>query len=214
MTYILLFMEGILTFLSPCLLPMIPLYFAYFTSMSDSKSILKEALQFVIGFSIVFVAMSVFVTTIGQFVFVNRQIIQIVTGTFMVLLGIDQLLGQRFSKKLFGSANQQASAPMNPFLFGILFAMSWTPCVGVYLASAMALAMNAQHQLESIAMMTTYTLGLAIPFLLSALFIQESKEIINKIKPQMALIQKVSAIILIIFGLLIATGYIFQIIPT
>lgn len=212
MTYLLLFLEGILTFISPCLLPMIPLYLAYFTAQDESKSTFKEALKFVLGFSVVFIAMSVFVSTIGKFIIINRQTIQVVTGLLLVLLGIDQLLGHRFSQKIF-KGMQTNRLPLNPFIFGMLFAVSWTPCVGVYLASAMALALSADHQIEAVLRMMTYALGLGIPFILSALFINESKDVLQQIKKHTHLIQTISAILLIGFGLLIATGYIYQILP-
>ena len=212
MTYLLLFLEGILTFISPCLLPMIPLYLAYFTAQDESKSTFKEALKFVLGFSVVFIAMSVFVSTIGKFIIINRQTIQVVTGLLLVLLGIDQLLGHRFSQKIFRGM-QTNRLPLNPFIFGMLFAVSWTPCVGVYLASAMALALNADHQIEAVLRIMTYALGLGIPFILSALFINESKDVLQQIKKHTHLIQTISAILLIGFGLLIATGYIYQVLP-
>jgi len=211
-TYLLLFLEGILTFISPCLLPMIPLYLAYFTAQDESKSTFKEALKFVLGFSVVFIAMSVFVSTIGKFIIINRQTIQVVTGLLLVLLGIDQLLGHRFSQKIFRGM-QTNRLPLNPSIFGMFFAVSWTPCVGVYLASAMALALNADHQIEAVLRMMTYALGLGIPFILSALFINESKDVLQQIKKHTHLIQTISAILLIGFGLLIATGYIYQILP-
>lgn len=212
MTYLFLFLEGILTFISPCLLPMIPLYLAYFTTQDESKSTLQEAIKFVLGFSFIFVAMSVFVSTIGKFIIINRQTIQILTGILLIILGIDQLLNHRFSQKLF-KGMQTNRLPLNPFVFGMLFAVSWTPCVGVYLASAMALAFNAEHQIEAVLRMITYALGLGIPFILSALFIHESKDVLQQIKKHSHLIQTVSALLLIGFGVLIATGYLYQILP-
>src|SRR5699024_5121871 len=149
--------------------PMIPLYLAYFTAQDESKSTFKEALKFVLGFSVVFIAMSVFVSTIGKFIIVNRQTIQVVTGLLLVLLGIDQLLGHRFSQKIFKGILNNA-LPVYPFIFGMLFSVSSTPFVCFYLAAALALSLNAYPQIEAVLRIMTYSLGFGISFILTRPF--------------------------------------------
>lgn len=213
MTYLLLFLEGILTFISPCLLPLIPLYLAYFTAHDENKSPLWSAIKFVLGFSFIFIGMTIFVHSIGQIIILNRHTIQLFTGILFILLGIDQLLENRFTQKIFKGIPTR-SLPLNPFLFGMLFAISWTPCVGIYLASAMTLALNSEHQVEAILRISVFAIGLGLPFILSALFVHESKTVLAPFNQYSAVIQKISAILLIGFGLLMATGYLYQLIPT
>ena len=103
MNYLLLFLEGIMTFISPCLLPMIPLYIAYFAgdkkTHTKGQTLLRAGL-FMLGFSCVFILMSLFVSTVGKFLLVNRQVVNLIAGGIMVLLGLDYLTGQRLMTRL------------------------------------------------------------------------------------------------------------------
>lgn len=216
MIYFMLFIEGILTFISPCILPLIPIYLTYFGSMKsqdDSKSTVKEAALFVLGFSIVFIAFSLFLNTIGHFLLIHRTTINIIAGSLLILFGIDVLFENRVTHRLFGGANIQNADKINSFVLGLIFAVSWSPCVGIYLASALAVSMTSSHYLESVMMLVMYSLGLGIPFILSAMLIEESKQLFNQLKKYMRQIQIVSAILLILFGISVATGYIYYLIP-
>lgn len=208
MDYFLLFLEGIMTFISPCLLPMIPLYIAYFAGdkgQHTKKETLMRASLFMVGFSLVFILMSLFVSTIGKFLLVNRQIVNIIAGMIMILLGIDYLTGQRLMTKL-SQSGQAREQTANPLLFGMVFAVSWTPCVGTFLASALTYIATVPSSLASFLLILSYCIGLGIPFLLCALLIEESKQAISWIKEHYALINKLAGVFLIVFGILTMTG--------
>ena len=208
MNYLLLFLEGIMTFISPCLLPMIPLYIAYFAgdkkTHTKGQTLLRAGL-FMLGFSCVFILMSLFVSTVGKFLLVNRQVVNLIAGGIMVLLGLDYLTGQRLMTRLSqsGQARQQTA---NPFIFGVIFAVSWTPCVGTFLASALTYIATVPSSFASFMLILSYCIGLGIPFLLCALLIEESKEAIAWIKSHYKLINRIAGIFLIAFGILTMTG--------
>ncbi len=208
MNYFLLFIEGIMTFISPCLLPMIPLYIAYFAgdkkTHTKGQTLLRAGL-FMLGFSCVFILMSLFVSTVGKFLLVNRQVVNLIAGGIMVLLGLDYLTGQRLMTRLSqsGQARQQTA---NPFIFGVIFAVSWTPCVGTFLASALTYIATVPSSFASFMLILSYCIGLGIPFLLCALLIEESKEAITWIKSHYKLINRIAGIFLIAFGVLTMTG--------
>lgn len=206
-----LFVEGILTFLSPCILPMVPLYLSYFIGRKQengSGSALRGALLFVIGFSLVFMMLSIFVNTVGRFVLVHRQAVQWGVALLLILFGLDQLFGQPVAGRLFKGSRMQ-NDNLSGFMLGVVFAISWTPCIGVYLAAALSTSLTSNNLLEAVWMLTAYCLGLGIPFVLSALVVEESQQVITVLKRHMGLLQKISGILMILFGILIGTGYIY-----
>lgn len=206
MQHLLLAVEGVLTFISPCLLPMIPIYLAYLTGQTEEnekpqrKTMLSQALLFVLGFTIVFVAMSLFVTTIGRFVLINRTLIHIIAGSFMILMGIDYLLGNPLMNR-FNIMPQTSLRNTNALVFGMVFSISWTPCVGTFLASALSYAATSTSYLESVTLLLSFSLGLGIPFVLSALLIQEMQVVMTWIKRHYRIIRIASGSLLIVMGL-------------
>ncbi len=205
MQHLLLAVEGVLTFISPCLLPMLPIYLAYLTGQTEEdtrpqqQKLLLQAILFVLGFTLVFVAMSLFVTTIGRFVLVNRTLIHILAGSFMILMGLDYLLGNPVMSRL-NVGSRTSLRPMNAFAFGMVFSISWTPCVGTFLASALSYAATSSSYLESITLLLSFSFGLGLPFVLSALLIQEMQAVINWIKAHYRLIRIISGVLLIAMG--------------
>lgn len=208
MDYFLLFIEGLMTFVSPCLLPMLPMYIAFFAGDEESsqKAVVLKALAFIAGFSLVFIFLSLFVSTFGQFLLIYRQWVNFVAGLFIVILGIDYLRGQKFITKLMPQISGKTNYS-SPFMFGILFAISWSPCVGTFLASALSYIATVPLSWKSFFLILAYCLGLGVPFFLSALLVEESKQVIGKIKANYELVHKVSGIFLIIFGLLTMSGF-------
>lgn len=208
MDYLVLFIEGLMTFISPCLLPMIPLYIAYFAGGEEklsTKQTLIKALLFMAGFSTVFMLMSLFVSTVGAFLLQNRQGVNIVAGLIMIVMGIDYLTGQKLMTRL--TAGSKGKQLANPFLFGLVFAVSWTPCVGTFLAAALTYIATVATSWTSFLLILSYCLGLGLPFLLSALLVEESKAAIDFLKQHYQLINRISGLFLIIFGLATMTGY-------
>lgn len=214
MPYILLGVEGVLTFISPCLLPMLPIYLAYISGQIDRdqaesssrRSILMQAILFVLGFTVVFVLMSLFVTTLGRVVLMNRSLIHMIAGSFMVVIGIDYFLGNPLMNRL-QLKSQATFNHSSAFMLGIVFAISWTPCVGTFLASALSYAATSTSYLESIGLLLSYSFGLGIPFILSALLIEEMQVVVHWIKQYYEIIRKVSGVFLIAFGLFTMTGW-------
>lgn len=214
MPYILLGVEGILTFISPCLLPMLPIYLAYISGQVEQvgaksqgrRPFLIQAILFVLGFTLVFIVMSLFVTTLGRFVLMNRTLIHQIAGGFMMLIGVDYFLGNPLMNRI-QLGSQKTFNHSSAFILGMVFSISWTPCVGTFLASALSYAATSTSYLESVGLLLSYSLGLGIPFILSALFIEEMLVVVHWIKQHYEVIRKVSGIFLIAFGLFTMTGW-------
>lgn len=212
MQYLLLGVEGVLTFISPCLLPMLPIYLAYITGSSQGQSekskqqLVIQALLFVLGFSLVFVVMGIFVNSIGRFVLINRTVIHWIAGGFMIILGLDYLLENPLLNRMTKFPQIQAKQT-NALLLGMVFSISWTPCVGTFLASALSYAATSQSYLESIGLLLSYSIGLAIPFILSALLIQELQGALQWIKTHYKQVRIISGMFLILMGCMTLFGW-------
>ena len=209
MQYMISFLEGIITFISPCLLLMLPIYISYFAGGGErsTKKTLTGALGFVLGFTIVFVAMGALAGTLGSFLKKYQTAVNVVSGLIVVLFGLN-FMGILKLNIFRGGA--QADITPNGFfssvLFGIIFSVGWTPCVGAFLGSALMLASQQGHVLEGMLMLLVYSLGLGIPFLVSALLIDKLKSAFNWIKSHYNLVNMISGALLIFVGVLMATG--------
>jgi len=210
MQYVISFLEGIITFISPCLLPMLPIYISYFAGGGErsTKKTLTGALGFVTGFTLVFVAMGALAGTVGSFLTTHQRAVNIISGLVVIFFGLN-FLGV-FKLNLFrGSSRQIQTADMNFFsamLFGLIFSLGWTPCVGAFLGSALILASQQGHVVEGMLMLLAYSLGLGIPFILSAVLIDYLKSAFDWIKKHYGVINTVSGILLVLIGVLMATG--------
>lgn len=210
MQYVIAFLEGIITFISPCLLPMLPIYISYFAGGGERSGwkTLKGALGFVTGFTAVFVALGALAGTVGSFLREYQTGVNIVSGLVVVLFGLS-FLGV-FQLKLFrGSRRSMNTENMGFFaavLFGMIFSVGWTPCVGAFLGSALMLASQQAHVLEGMGMLLAYSLGLGIPFVLSAVLIDYLKTAFNWIKKNYHVINVISGLLLVLIGILMMTG--------
>lgn len=210
MQYFISFIEGIITFISPCLLPMLPLYVSYFAGgehKSTGKT-LRNALGFVLGFTTLFVLMGALAGTLGGFLQKYDTVVNIVTGLIVIFFGLN-FLGV-FKLVLFkgikGSRSNREMGFFSAMLFGIVFSVGWTPCVGAFLGSALALASQQGSALVGVLMLLCYSLGLGIPFLVSALLIDKLKDTFNFIKKNYKVINIISGCLLIVIGILMMTG--------
>ena len=186
MQYFIAFLEGIITFISPCLLPMLPVYISYFANGENNrKRTFCNAVAFVAGFTAVFLVLGAFAGTVGAALKRYETAVNIVTGGIVVILGLN------FSGLLqIGLLNRTKKPDVeiktenifSTFLFGMIFSIGWTPCVGAFLGSAMMLASDRGTMTEGLLMLLVYSLGLGIPFLLSALLLDRLKEIFKFIK--------------------------------
>ena len=208
MQYLISFFEGILTFISPCLLPMLPVYLSYFAGgEQNSKKTLKNALGFILGFTVLFTAMGALAGTVGGFLSKYQTAVNIVCGLVVIFFGLN-FMGI-IKLNLFKGGNRMQSGNLGFFssvLFGMVFSVGWTPCVGVFLGSALMLASQQGHVVEGTLMLLAYSLGLGIPFLLSAVLIDQLKGAFNFIKRHYALINYICGGLLILIGILMATG--------
>lgn len=195
MDYIFTFLEGIASFISPCVLPMLPIYISYFVGEDDksTKKAVANASGFVLGFSIVFIILSVFASQLGTLVSSNIKYIKIVFGIVIILLGLNyiEVLNIKFLNK---SKEMKADTKdlnfVKAVIFGVLFSISWTPCIGTFLSSALLLVAKQQDMLKGIILMVLYSIGLGIPFIISVVLIEKLKEMFNFIKKHYDVIKK------------------------
>ena len=210
MQYMISFLEGIITFISPCLLPMLPIYISYFAGGGErsTRKTLTGALGFVTGFTLVFMAMGALAGTVGGFLKTHQTAVNLISGLIVIFFGLN-FLGV-FKLELFrGGSGRMNTGNLNFFsalLFGMIFSLGWTPCVGAFLGSALMLASQQGHVVEGMLMLLAYSMGLGIPFLLSAVLIDYLKSAFNWIKRNYKMINLVSGGFLILVGILMATG--------
>lgn len=214
MTYLLAFLEGIITFVSPCLLPMLPLYLTYFAGQNQQntqKRTLLNALAFVLGFTLIFVAMGAFAGTLGSWLLRYQRWVNLAAGGIVILFGLSYLglFKTSFFHRVYRLDRPLKTNPgfLSSLMFGLIFSIGWTPCVGAFLGSALMLAASTGQTLQGILMLLAYAMGLGIPFILSALLLDRLKSTFNWIKAHYRLINLFSGSLLILMGLLMASGY-------
>ena len=204
MEYLITFIEGIASFISPCILPVIPIYIFYFATESKSmKKSIINSLGFVCGFSIIFILLGVFAGTFGKFVHEYTDYINIIFGIFLIIIGLNYIgvLFIKFLNKTKGTNQEKKNLTfITSVLFGIIFSLSWTPCVGAFLSSALILASTTGSVLKGATLLLIYSLGLAIPFIVTTLFLEKMKSTFDFIKKHYNIINKISGSILILSG--------------
>ena len=210
MQYLISFLEGVITFISPCLLPMLPVYVSYFAGGGESSTgkTLKAALGFVAGFSLTFIALGTLAGTVGGFLRSHQTAVNIVSGLIVIFFGLN-FLGVIRLNLFRGSSRRMETGDMGFFsalVFGLVFSVGWTPCVGAFLGSALMLASQQGQALMGMMMLLAYSLGLGIPFVISALLIDYLKSAFDWIKRNYRIINAVCGWLLVLMGLLMATG--------
>lgn len=208
MEYVFTFLEGIASFISPCLLPMLPIYISYFMGEEEEnyKKAVCNSIGFVLGFTIVFLVLAVFASTFGMIVSKYLSYIKIAFGVIIIVLGLNymELLKFNFLNKSSGiKMNLKNLNFIKAMFFGILFSISWTPCIGTFLSSALLIVAKGQNLIKGIALMLLYSIGLGIPFVISVVLMEKLKNIFNIIKSNYSLIKKLSGIVLIFMGIYI-----------
>ena len=211
MNYIITFLEGIISFISPCMLPMLPIYISYFAGQSKNDSnknpkMIFKVIAFVVGFTVVFTALGLFSGTLGKLLSEYQAIINIVSGVIVILFGLSYL--EVFHIPFFKGMNKgyKVTGIVSAFLFGAIYSISLTPCVGAFLGSALMLASSAGGALKGATLLLTYSLGLGIPFIFSAILLDKLSGAFTFIKKHYKVINLVSGILLIIVGLAMAFG--------
>ncbi|MCR6545594.1 cytochrome c biogenesis CcdA family protein [Dehalobacterium formicoaceticum] len=212
MDYLIAFLEGMITFISPCLLPMLPVYISYFAGQEGEGSgsgTLLNAIGFVLGFTLVFVVLGAFAGTLGGFLMRYNKIVNLALGTIVILFGLNFMGLIRIpflntNRQL--TSNISKSGFLSTMLFGMVFSVGWTPCVGAFLGSALMLAASGGETIKGIFMLLCFSLGLGIPFMLSAILINQLKSTFDLIKKHYRVINLISGGFLVLVGVMMATG--------
>ena len=205
--------EGLITFISPCVLPMLPVYVLYFTGGDEGGRqgrTLLRALCFVAGFTALFIALGVFAATLGSLLIRYQRAVNIVLGLVMIVFGLNYagvlriaLLGRTLRPDIRVEAKGYASC----LVLGVVFAVGWSPCTGTFLGSAMMMAAGQGNVLAGVVLLLCYSLGLGIPFVLCALLIDQLKGAFAVIKRHYVAINRVCGVFLIAVGMLMMTGW-------
>ncbi len=189
---------------------MLPVYLSYFAGSGEGGTArtLRGALGFVAGFTIVFVILGALAGTVGSFLKAHQTAVNIVSGLVVIFFGLYFLGLFRFNLFRGGAKTVRTlnSGFFSSMLFGAVFSIGWTPCVGAFLGSALMLASQQGHVLEGMGLLFVYSLGLGIPFILSAVLIDYLKSAFNWIKRHYGIINRVCGMFLILVGILMATG--------
>lgn len=205
MVYLLLFVEGFITFVSPCLLPLLPVYLAYFAG--NEKKPLFNAIGFVCGFTLVFVAMGAVVGAVGSFLLGHQRAISILAGAAIMVLGFSYIglikLPGRLQVRPAWLDNLNF---MKAAIFGMLFAVAWTPCVSAFLGAALLRAGAQGEIIGGMRMLFVFSMGLGVPLIASAVLIHRLKSVFEFFKRYNRIISAVAGLVLITMGILMVTG--------
>ena len=226
--YLIAFGAGLISFLSPCVLPLIPGYISYISGQSLQEILNKKEINFFplilfcLGFSTVFVILGASASFLGQTLLQNSEILRIAAGIIIIifslqLIGIINIPYLNFEKRFDAKESRNI---LFPYVIGVAFGFGWTPCIGPILGSILALASIEETLTRAVVLLILYSLGLAIPFVLSGYLIQRFLLFSKNFRKNINLISKIGGIILLITGILILTNqlqaigfYIIEIFP-
>ena len=212
MRYFITFLEGLISFISPCVLPLLPVYLLYFAGDSTGGKkdrTFRNALGFVAGFSALFMLLGVFASGVGGFLSRYSTAVNLVTGAIVIVFGLHYT---GFLQIGFLNRTKKPDAQIKPnnffssLLFGVVFAIGWSPCTGAFLGSALMLASQQSTWLHGMLLLLSYSLGLGIPFLLCAVLIGSLKNAIGWVKRHYRTVNIVCGVFLIAVGILMMTG--------
>jgi cytochrome c-type biogenesis protein len=215
------FSAGLFSFLSPCVLPLFPSYLSFITGMSVAdlsqdltatarRRVLLHSVAFVVGFSVVFVALGASFSAAGQLLFQYRDTIRIVGGVLIVVFGL--YIAGLLKVGFFGRTQQwqireKPAGYVGSFLVGVTFAIGWTPCVGPILGAILSLAGTAETVERGVGLLMAYSAGLGLPFLLSAVALGGFLKFFKKYRPLIPVVERGAGVLLVVVGVLVATNY-------
>ncbi len=219
MEYLLLFLEGIITFISPCILPMIPIYLSYFSGGNTGEEnnkyrTVQNIAGFVLGFTIVFTLIGALAGTIGTLIIAHQKLINVICGTIITVFGLNYMgiFKLNYLAKSYRINYEIKSMHfISSLLFGMVFSIGWTPCVGTFLGSALMIALSSGNTGKGILMLLIYSMGLGVPFMLCGIFIDSLKGTFTFFKQHYKLINRISGGILVIIGISMMTGMFYKI---
>ncbi|SIS81918.1 cytochrome c biogenesis CcdA family protein [Phaeovulum vinaykumarii] len=207
--------SGILSFLSPCVLPIVPPYLAYIGGVSVSElrggraRALLPAAFFVLGLSTVFLFLGFAASSLGRLVLGHRETLSLISGLVVIGLGLHFVGLYRIpllDREARLDVGTKGGTALGAYVLGLAFAFGWTPCIGPQLGMILSLAATAGDTTRGTALLGIYALGLGLPFLLAAAFISRAMTLMTRLKPHMRLIERVMGVLLILVGLALATG--------
>ncbi len=210
MEYLLTFLEGLVSFISPCILPVIPIFLGYLvggisTSDIDKKELLIQVLYFIFGFTIIFVALGATSGFLGSILVSHLPLVRKIGGIIIIIFGLSYL-GVLALPLFKGEAAREVKIKgmhwYKSLLFGMVFSVGFSPCTGPFLASALVKATSSGNIYTGMILLALYSLGLGIPFILSALLLDQLKTLFDGIKKHYKIITLISGLLLIIVGLL------------
>jgi cytochrome c-type biogenesis protein len=213
---------GLISFLSPCILPVIPSYLAFITGISLEElsqqenlrevrnKVIANSLMFILGFSIIFITMGASATFIGKFLYKNIRWFEIIGGVLVIILGLHftGIFRLKFldrEKKI--HLKKKPLGYLGTCLVGMAFGAGWTPCVGPILGAILAMAATTQDVLKGIVLLSFYSAGMGLPFFLSAIILHKFFEYFKTIRKYFKVISIVGGVLLIIVGILLILGY-------
>ncbi|MBN2739272.1 MAG: cytochrome c biogenesis protein CcdA [Rhodobacteraceae bacterium] len=206
---------GLLSFLSPCVLPIVPPYLAYMGGVSmgelreGKRSAVVPAIFFVLGLSTVFLFLGFTASAFGRFFLTNQVLFGRIAGGVIIVLGLHFLGLFRIGfldREARLDAGDRGGSSFGAYVLGLAFAFGWTPCIGPQLGAILSIAAQGGDMARGTGLLAIYALGLGIPFLLAALFIQRAIGVMNRIKPYMGIIEKTMGALLVIVGILLLTN--------
>lgn len=216
LTVLVAFSAGLLSFLSPCVLPLVPSYVTFITGMGlddltkARRATLVHALLFVLGFSFIFVALGAGATAFGQLMLAYRTWIARAGGVLMIALGLWMLGVIRIGALQRERRVHLSDKPIGYFgtvLVGIAFGAGWTPCLGPTLGAILLLAANETEMTKGITLLAVYSAGLAVPFLLSAILLDRFLSFFKTFRSHLGLVNRIAGVLLIVVGALMFTGW-------
>ena len=215
------FSAGLFSFLSPCVLPLFPSYISFITGMSVNdltadltsaarRRVLVHAVAFVIGFSVIFVALGASFSAASQVLFSYRDVIRRVGGALIILFGLyiaGVLRIGVFGRTASWQIKEKPAGYLGSFAVGVTFAIGWTPCVGPILGAILSLAGTAETVQRGIGLLVAYSAGLGAPFLLSALALGPFLTFFKRYRPFIPVVERAAGVLLIVVGVLVFTNY-------
>jgi cytochrome c-type biogenesis protein len=215
------FSAGLFSFLSPCVLPLFPSYLSFITGMSVAdltggltaaarRRVLLHAVGFILGFSVVFVALGASFSAAGQFLLDHRDLIRRVGGALIVLFGLSiagvlriALLGRTAAWPL----REKPAGYAGSVAVGVTFAIGWTPCVGPILGAILSLASTTENIERGIGLLVAYSAGLGVPFLLAAMALGSFLATFQRFRPWIPVVERAAGVLLVVVGVLVYTNY-------
>jgi cytochrome c-type biogenesis protein len=215
------FTAGLFSFLSPCVLPLFPSYLSFITGMSVAdltgeltpaarRRVFLHSIAFVVGFSVVFVGLGASFSAAGRFLLDYRDVIRRIGGVLIVVFGL--YIAGAFKLGLFARTAQwqireKPAGYVGSLIVGITFAIGWTPCVGPILGAILSLAGTSETVERGVGLLTAYSLGLGLPFLVSAIALGAFLKFFKRYRPFIPIVERAAGVLLVVVGVLVFTNY-------